>query len=157
MHVLSWIFWFHARNKHIDWISRIFQMLSKRDKTSYEKMADLFSENNNRQRLRDYMSIIKLPCIPYLGELWGWAMACVLCIFRVVIMIFTVLSAAHKPRCLQYVGIEDPVTLVFPNLVLKLEYSRITSSQYHCCWCPGSSRHQVISNHDINHERWSDP
>ena len=32
-------------------------------------MADLFSENNNRQRLRDYMDNVKLPCIPYLGEL----------------------------------------------------------------------------------------
>ena len=34
----------------------------------YEKMADIFSENNNRQRLRDIMECVKLPCIPYLGE-----------------------------------------------------------------------------------------
>ena len=48
----------------------VLQVLSKRDRSSYEKIADLFSEANNRQKLRDYMSSIKLPCIPYLGELW---------------------------------------------------------------------------------------
>ena len=32
-------------------------------------MADLFSEKNNRQNLRDYMDSVKLPCIPYLGKL----------------------------------------------------------------------------------------
>lgn len=43
-------------------------MLSRKDKATYEKMADLFSENDNRQRLRDYMDSVKLPCIPYLGK-----------------------------------------------------------------------------------------
>jgi len=28
------------------------QMVSKRDRMTYEKIADLFSENNNRQKLR---------------------------------------------------------------------------------------------------------
>lgn len=48
-------------------LSKTWSMLSKKDRSSYEKMADLFSETNNRQRLRDYMSTIKLPCVPYLG------------------------------------------------------------------------------------------
>ncbi|CAL1546944.1 unnamed protein product, partial [Lymnaea stagnalis] len=48
-------------------LSHTWMMLSKKDKTMYERMADLFSENNNRQRLRDYMENVRLPCIPYLG------------------------------------------------------------------------------------------
>ena len=43
-------------------------MLSKKDRSSYEKLAELFSESNNRQKLRDYMSCVKLPCLPYLGQ-----------------------------------------------------------------------------------------
>jgi len=39
---------------------------------TYEKIADLFSENNNRQRLREYMNSTKLPVIPYLGNLSFW-------------------------------------------------------------------------------------
>jgi hypothetical protein len=29
--------------------------------------VDLFSEDNNREQLRDYMDKVRLPCIPYLG------------------------------------------------------------------------------------------
>ncbi|PVD22474.1 hypothetical protein C0Q70_18288 [Pomacea canaliculata] len=48
-------------------LSGTWMMLSKRDKIMYEKMADMFSECNNRQKLRDVMDNVKLPCIPYLG------------------------------------------------------------------------------------------
>ncbi|RUS76542.1 hypothetical protein EGW08_015697 [Elysia chlorotica] len=48
-------------------LSHTWMMLSKKDKSLYERMADLFSENNNRAKLRDYMENVRLPCIPYLG------------------------------------------------------------------------------------------
>jgi len=48
-------------------LTKTWSLLSKKDRSSYEKLADLFSESNNRQRLRDYMSTVKLPCLPYLG------------------------------------------------------------------------------------------
>jgi len=47
----------------------LMQMLSKKDRSSYEKLAELFSESNNRQKLRDYMGCVRLPCLPYLGLL----------------------------------------------------------------------------------------
>ncbi|KAL8608152.1 hypothetical protein ACOMHN_016607 [Nucella lapillus] len=48
-------------------LSGTWMMLSRKDKMLYEKMADMFSECNNRQKLRDVMDHVKLPCIPYLG------------------------------------------------------------------------------------------
>jgi len=54
-------------------------MISKRDRTNYDKIADLFSENNNRLKLREYMNSAKLPVIPYLGN-WLFYVYCFKCL-----------------------------------------------------------------------------
>ena len=45
------------------------QGLSKRDRTTFSHLKDLFSSNENWKRLRQHLSQAKLPCIPYLGRL----------------------------------------------------------------------------------------
>ena len=44
------------------------QLLHKKERSTCEKLADLMTEDDNRQRLREHMDIVRLPCIPYLGE-----------------------------------------------------------------------------------------
>ena len=53
-------------------------MVSKKERLVYEKMADLFSEDKNRLKLREFMNVTKLPIIPYLGqcELYSYSSQC---------------------------------------------------------------------------------
>ncbi|XP_066294161.1 ras-specific guanine nucleotide-releasing factor RalGPS2-like isoform X2 [Branchiostoma lanceolatum] len=48
-------------------LTKTWALLSRRDKAVFERLAEVLTEDENRQRLRDYMEDIKLPCIPYLG------------------------------------------------------------------------------------------
>ncbi|XP_071820476.1 ras-specific guanine nucleotide-releasing factor RalGPS1-like isoform X2 [Apostichopus japonicus] len=48
-------------------LSKTWNAVNRRDRAVCEKMADVMSEDDNRQNLRDYMESIRMPCIPYLG------------------------------------------------------------------------------------------
>ncbi|KAB0376898.1 hypothetical protein FD755_011342, partial [Muntiacus reevesi] len=51
-------------------LTKTWALLSRKDKTTFEKLEYVMSKEDNYKRLRDYISSLKMtPCIPYLGEL----------------------------------------------------------------------------------------
>ncbi|XP_054156650.1 ras-specific guanine nucleotide-releasing factor RalGPS2-like [Oppia nitens] len=48
-------------------LSKTWTNLSKKDKQLYERLNELFSSDDNFDRLRDHLSHTRNPCIPYLG------------------------------------------------------------------------------------------
>lgn len=55
------------RSASIYRMTNTWSALSKKDKQTLDRLANLFSEDNNWQNLREYIETLKLPCIPYLG------------------------------------------------------------------------------------------
>ncbi|XP_011178765.1 ras-specific guanine nucleotide-releasing factor RalGPS1 isoform X1 [Zeugodacus cucurbitae] len=48
-------------------LKKTWSCLSKKDRQAFERLSDIFSDQNNWENLRAYLESLRLPCIPYLG------------------------------------------------------------------------------------------
>lgn len=48
-------------------LDKTWALLQRKDRAVFDKLADFLSEEENKKNLREYLSSVKLPCIPYMG------------------------------------------------------------------------------------------
>lgn len=48
-------------------LAKTWSCLSRKDRNTFERLADIFNDNANWTNLRAHLESLRLPCIPYLG------------------------------------------------------------------------------------------
>ncbi|EDW48193.1 GM21723 [Drosophila sechellia] len=48
-------------------LTKTWACLSKKDRNAFDRLSDIFSDQDNWANLRSYLESLRLPCIPYLG------------------------------------------------------------------------------------------
>lgn len=48
-------------------MSKTWSCLTKKERNTFDRLADIFNDKDNWATLREYLESLKLPCIPYIG------------------------------------------------------------------------------------------
>lgn len=48
-------------------LSKSWSCLTKKERSTFDRLADVFTDKDNWSTLREYLESLKLPCIPYIG------------------------------------------------------------------------------------------
>lgn len=48
-------------------LAKTWSCLTKKERATFDRLADIFNDKDNWSTLREYLESLKLPCIPYIG------------------------------------------------------------------------------------------